>query len=205
MWLWRPFLRCYICFQKQWDIRNSLVDAFVTFLQLSYVKFLSVSFDILTPTISWDSRRVRQPPVLYYNGTVNYCSKEHLPYAVLAITVLLVFILLPILLLCVYPCRCFQRLLNRCHFWSQALHMFMDAFQGCFKDGTNGTRDCCYLPAITWLLVLLSTCHWYSLPFLSLTQLFLQYLPLNFCCYHVFILTIKIFLITLKYFYLWVQ
>ena len=48
--LWRPFLRCCIHFQRQWSIHNSLVDAFATFLLLSYVKFLSVSFDILAPT-----------------------------------------------------------------------------------------------------------------------------------------------------------
>jgi len=146
--LWRPFLRCCIRFQRQWDIRNSLVDAFATFLLLSYVKFLSVSFDILTPTVLWDSRGVKQPTVLYYNGTVKYVSKEHLPYAIPAITVLLVFIFLPILLLCLYPCHCFQRLLNRCNFRCQSLHMFMDAFQGCYKNGTNGTRDCRYFAAL---------------------------------------------------------
>ena len=148
VWLWRPFLRCCIRFQRQWDIQTSLVDAFTTFLLLSYVTFLSVSSDILTPTTMWDTREKRQPTVLYYNGTVKYFSKEHLPYAIPAITVLLVFIFLPILLLCLYPCRCFQRLLNRCNFRCQALHMFMDAFQGCYKNGTNGTRDCRYFAAL---------------------------------------------------------
>ena len=124
------------------------MDAFATFLLLSYVKFLSVSFDILTPTILWDSRGVRQPTVLYYNGMVKYFSREHLPYAILAITVLLVFTLLPILLLCLYPCHCFQRFLNSCHLRNQAVHIFMDAFQGCYKDGTNGTRDCRCFAAI---------------------------------------------------------
>ena len=90
----------------------------------------------------------RQATVLYYDGSVVYFSDEHLPYAVLAITVLLVFILLPIVLLCLYPCRCFQRFLNVCHLRSQALHTFMDAFQGCYKDGTNGTRDCRFFAAV---------------------------------------------------------
>ena len=148
VWLWRPFLRCCIRFQRQWDIQNSLVDAFATFLLLSYVKFLSISFDILTPTISWDSTGQEQPIVLYYNGTVEYCSKEHLPYAILAVTVLLMFTVLPILLLCLYPCHCYQRFLNSYHLRSQALHTFMDAFQGCYKDGTNGTRDCRCFAAI---------------------------------------------------------
>ena len=148
VWLWRPFLRCCICFRRQWNIWNSLVDAFATFLLLSYVKFLSVSIDILAPSFVWNMTSTWQPTVLYYDGSVEYFSKEHLPYAILAITVLLVFTLLPILLLCLYPCRCFQRFLNSCHLRSQALHTFMDAFQGCYKNGTNGTRDCRYFAAV---------------------------------------------------------
>ena len=140
--LWRPFFRCYIHFRRQCDIRNSLVDVFATFLLLSYVKFLSVSFDILTPSFVWNMTWTRQPTVLYYDGSVEYFSREHLPYAVLAIIVLLVFTFLPIALLCLYPCRCFQRFLNVSHLRCQGLHTFMDAFQGCYKDGTNGTRDC---------------------------------------------------------------
>ena len=146
--LLRPFLRCCIRFRRQWDIRNSLVDVFATFLLLSYVKFLSVSIDILAPSFVWNMTLTWQPTVLYYDGSVEYFSKGHLPYAILAITVLLVFTLLPILLLCLYPCRCFQRFLNSCHLRSQALHTFMDAFQGCYKNGTNGTRDCRYFAAV---------------------------------------------------------
>ena len=152
VWLWKPFLRCCIHFQRQWDIQNSLVDAFATFLLLSYVKLLSVSIDILAPTVLFDSRSERQPIMLYYDGTVEYLSKEHLPYAILSTTVLTVFILFPILLLCLYPCRCFQTFLNNCHINSQALRVFMDAFQGCFKDGTNGTRDCRYFSAVYLIL-----------------------------------------------------
>ena len=150
VWLCRPFIGCFARCRRQWNIQNSLVDAFATFLLLSYVKFLSVSFDILMPTFSWDMNSTMQHPVLYYDGTVEYFGKDHvhLPYALLALAVLLVFTFLPILLLCVYPCRCFQRVLNRYHLSSQTLHTFMDTFQGGFKDGTNGTRDCRYFAAV---------------------------------------------------------
>ena len=147
VWLWRPFIGCFARCRRQWNIQNSLVDAFATFLLLSYVKFLSVSFDILMPTVSWDMKSTMQPPVLYYDGTVGK-DHVHLPYALLALAVLLVFTFLPVLLLCVYPCRCFQRVLNRYHLSSQTLHTFMDTFQGGFKDGTNGTRDCRYFAAV---------------------------------------------------------
>ena len=150
VWLWRPFISCFARCRRQWDIQNSLVDAFATFLLLSYVKFLSVSFDILMPTFSWDMDYRIQPAVLYYDGSIEYFGKDyvHLPYALLAIAVLLVFTFLPILLLCLYPCRCFQSFLNRYHLSSPALHTFMDIFQGSFKDGTNGTRDCRYFAAV---------------------------------------------------------
>ena len=55
VWMWRPFLSCFAHCRKQWDIQNSLVDAFATFFLLSYVKFFSVSIDILTPADVWDS------------------------------------------------------------------------------------------------------------------------------------------------------
>ena len=71
-----------------------------------------------------------------------------MPYTLLALAVLLVFTFLPILLLCLYPCRCFQRFLNRYHLSSLALRTFMDTFQGGFKDGTNGTRDGLYFAAL---------------------------------------------------------
>jgi len=50
MWFWRPFHYCFSHFRRQWEIRTSLVDAFATFLLLSYVKLLSVSIDLLVPT-----------------------------------------------------------------------------------------------------------------------------------------------------------
>ena len=121
VWLWRPFIGCFARCRRQWDIQNSLVDAFATFLLLSYIKFLSVSFDLLTPTILWDSKASIAGIALYYDGSTDY-GMHYLPYALMALSFSLVFTLLPILLLCLYPCRCFQRLLNRGHCNSQALH-----------------------------------------------------------------------------------
>ena len=66
---------------------------------------------------------------------------EHLPFAVLALTVVVLLVVLPMFLLFLYPLCCFQRLLNRLHLNSHVLRTFMDVFQGNFKDGTNRTRD----------------------------------------------------------------
>ena len=146
--LWKPFLYLFVHCRRQWDIQNSLVDAFTTFLLLSYVKFYSVSFDLLTPSIMWNSRAEITGVVLYSDGTIDFFGRDHIPYAILAMTVLLVFTLFPIVLFCLYPCQWFQRFLNKFHCNTQTLWYFMDCFQGCYKDGTEGTRECRWFSAL---------------------------------------------------------
>ena len=143
--LWRPFQRC--C-GNRWDIRSSIINAFATFLLLTYIKLLSVSFDLLAPIHIFDVHGNKCGVFLYYDGSVKYFGTEHLPYAVSALIVMLFLIILPLLLFFLYPMRCFQKYLTffnlRCH----ALRVFMDAFQGHYKDGTDGTRDCRYFAAV---------------------------------------------------------
>ena len=47
IFLWRPFHRCFVHFRKHWNIKTSLIDSFATFLLLTYMKFLSISCDVL--------------------------------------------------------------------------------------------------------------------------------------------------------------
>ena len=141
--LWRPFRRCFLRFRTDWNIKTSLIDAFATFLLLSYMKFLSVSFDILIPVALFNiDGETLSKRYLYWDGTIEIFGSEHLPYAILALTVVIIFNIVPLLLLCLYPCRWFQKCLNYSKFRNQILHVFMDAFQGCYKDGTSGSCDC---------------------------------------------------------------
>lgn len=150
IWLWSPFHRCLSYFRKEWHIRRSLVDVFATFLLLSYVKILDVSFNILSPTTLWNINGKRLKDLfLYFDGTVKYFEEDHIPFAVFAIGMLCTFNILPLLLLVVYPCRCFQRCLNHCHCQCQILRVFMDIFQGRFK---TSPYDCRYFAAFYLLL-----------------------------------------------------
>ena len=157
MWLWKPFHYCFTRFRRQWDIKTSLIDSFATFLLLSYVKFLSVSVDLLVPTTVYNIHGEPLPKMyLYYDGSTEYFGREHLPFGIIALLVFLVFNLLPTLLICIYPCECFQRCLNKLGLRCGKLHILMDSFQGCYKDGTNGTRDCRYFAGLyLWLRIVL--------------------------------------------------
>ena len=148
--LWAPFYRCFARLRTEWDIRSSLIEAFGTFILLSYVKILNVSFDILTPTALYDVHGNRMPSLyLYYDGTYEYFGRNHMPYAFLALFMFLVFNVLPLALLCVYPCQCFQRCLNLCRLQRHKLNTFIDTFVGCYR---TEPRDCRYFAALYLVL-----------------------------------------------------
>ena len=73
-------------------------------------------------------------------------------FAILAIFVLLTFVAIPPVLLLLYPTSIFQKCLTRCRMNCYALHTFADIFQGCYKDGTNGTRDYCYFAGLYFVM-----------------------------------------------------
>lgn len=155
IWLWRPFQKCFSLVKVNLDLQGSVVNAFATFFLLSFIKLLDVTFDMLMYTSVYtmnETNFTERKMVLHFDGTVDYFSKEHLPYAVFCFSVLLVFILLPLLLLTLYPMRCFQKCFNRLLVQRRSLDIFINCFQGYYKDGTEGTRDCRYF-SISFFLV----------------------------------------------------
>ena len=142
--LCRPFRAIFSHCRNKWDIRTSLIDAFSTFFFLSNAKFLSVSVDLLVPNLIYQlySNGSRATTGLMYSGDLAYFGKEHLPYALLAITVSCVFVCLPITLLALYQFKFFQDFLDLFPVRWYALRTFVDTFHASYKDGTQtGTRD----------------------------------------------------------------
>ena len=155
--VWNPFRKCLLYINSHWNIKSSLIDVFATFLLLSYNRLLDLSFSLLIYTAPFDSSNRNIGKYLYYDGSKKYFGKEHLPYGVVAICVSVFFILLPFLLLLLYPMKWFQSLINHCRLSSVSLHTIVDSFTGYYKDGTElGTRDCRYFAALFLLLRLLN-------------------------------------------------
>ena len=146
VYLWRPFQSCFASCNtfKKWDPLESLVHALVAFLLLSYSKILVTSSILLNSTaLLTNTADAVVSRAVYFDASVKYFGTEHLPFALLAILVLAIFTVLPVLILLLYPTRVFQRCLGCCNTrWQLALRTFVDAFQGCYKDGTTGTPDC---------------------------------------------------------------
>ena len=149
VWLWKPFIVCYARFRCKWDIRASIIDAFATFLLLSFVKFLFVSIDLTAPTKLKTKNGTTVGYALYFDAEFVVSTKPKTILESIAIgLIVLLFVVIPAILLLLYPCRFCQKCLTFTCLNFQALRFLMDSFHGCYKNGTEGTRDCRYFASI---------------------------------------------------------
>ena len=139
--LWNPVGYIVSRFRRTWNIRTSLVDAFAAFILLSYVKIIRVSLLLSTHNTvhNMNGKVVRN--VLHYDPTITFASHVHIPFMVLGLFLLLTFGLFFPLLLLFYQFHFLQRCLHRLKMNRNGLRIFMDAFQGCYKDGKNNGPD----------------------------------------------------------------
>ncbi len=149
----RPYNLITKCCRKSWDLKTSTIDAFVTFMLLSYVKIYNVCLDILVPVMIY-SKYHKNRYGLYMNASLNYFSPHHLWYAIPSIMIGLLFIICPVIILLLYPYSCFQRCLSILPYrWQILFHVIVDSVQGCYKNGTEpGTRDCRWFSAIPFAI-----------------------------------------------------
>ena len=151
--LWTPFGRISKCrCFKDLNIKYSLISSFVTFLELTNAKIFSISKGFLNYAYVKNASGDSIVTVMMENASVQYMSATHIPYVVIALFMSTIFVILPLLLLLLYPTRWFQKLLGRFPGLNWLpLRAFMDIFQGCYKNGTDGTNDCRYFAAFHFI------------------------------------------------------
>ena len=139
--------RIFIRVRHRWSVANSVVHGLTTFLVLSYARITLTTFKLLSPVTLYgsggqDSSYSKR--VVWYDGTMSYFGHEHFPYAIIAIFMFIIFVLIPPLLLLSYPLL--PVLMTRLRvedYWivrklitnplSKYVPIF-DAFQSCYKD-----------------------------------------------------------------------
>ena len=110
--IWKPFCSVFHLFHENWDFRTSVIDSFSTFFLLSYVKILSVSANLLVFTAVYELPDNKIHYRIYNDERVEFFHGSHIPYALLAATLAIVFVMIPTLILILYPFQCFQKCLS---------------------------------------------------------------------------------------------
>lgn len=148
-----PFRRLFARFQNNWNIKSSIMEAYATFFLLSYTKFLGASFDILMATHVYSSEGGKSTLASYYDANLKYFQGDHLPLGVTALAVLIIFVVIPTLILLLYPFRYSQIVLRKLKLNSTLLDSFVSPFYKCYKDGSDpNTYDCRWFSALFLIL-----------------------------------------------------
>ena len=139
-----PVKRFFSLFCNRWNPKRTILNTCVTFILLTYSKLFCTSLNLIFGIRSYDINGdiVPNSTVLFYDPSIRFFHSEHIPYAILALSIMIIFVFLPPLLLLLFPTQLFRKCLNWCGFrrWD-VLHLIADVFQGWYKDGTEGTPD----------------------------------------------------------------
>ena len=125
-----PIRRCFTCINPTWNPRRKILNTFATFCLLSYTKFLFVSINLLAGVQIYNSHGKTGSKVLLYDPTIRFFHSEHIPYVVLASTVIVIFIFIPPLFLLLYPITALRRFLQAFKVRRDIINHIEDIFQG---------------------------------------------------------------------------
>ena len=124
----------------------SVIKTFGNFILLSYGNNLFVSFTLVQGSVPvalhMNTSTLKSLPTQSVDLGASYFSSTHAPYAALGILGGIVTVILPAVLVVIYPTRLFPKLiccfgLRRWH----AIRTFLEVFVGSFKDGTNASES----------------------------------------------------------------
>ncbi len=108
------------------DIKTFTIDAFVTFMLLSYVKLFNVCLDVLVP-VTIHRVKNKHRIALLMDASLSYIGYSHLFYTIPSLLIGLVFIVGPVVTLFLYSYTFFQKVLTCFHIDGKFL--FDDGFQ----------------------------------------------------------------------------
>ena len=144
--LFKPIHHCSVRLRNTWNPKNTLIDAIAAFILLSYSRIIQTSTKLLRYSALYHADDSVEKRVAYYDGTVTAFGPGHLPFVIVAAIILLIFVVIPPLVLILYPLRSVHFIANhtlgKCCPLGGRFEQFLNAFYGSFKDGAvEGTRD----------------------------------------------------------------
>ena len=140
VYAWRPFHKCFSRFKRTWQLKGSVLNAFITFLTLSSAKLLTLSVTLIKPIKLRDSCGYNHGMKVYLDPSIEAFSSKHLRYAIPAIIIVILFNVLPTVYITLYPIRRCKRILDKLVPFRLCQELARISQRG-FKDGSNGTRD----------------------------------------------------------------
>ena len=158
VYVWKPFHSCFSSLRRTWDPKSSVVNAFTTFLLFSSFKISLLILTIFNKYKPLGNGTLFHITVLYIDPNIKYTDLHKQAYFIPSLLLIMFFIAVPILCLCLYPTK-LCKILTQCICSGRQrnlIFLFMESFQGHYKNGTSGTYDYRSASSIGFLLRLLT-------------------------------------------------
>ena len=144
--LCKPFIWCFIRLRKSWNVKSDLINVFATFFLLSYTKILYQTYlmfmvDTVYSYSLMDVNYTHSDYVLNSGDSIKLNSATLAISATFAVVMAVLFNIIPLLFMALYPVRIFRRMLQKCKLDWAGVMIFMEKFHSCYKDGLDGGRD----------------------------------------------------------------
>ena len=192
--LWKPFHKCFVCLRRKWDKKSDIIDVFTTFLYLLYGKCLYQTLVLLnwTAIVNFNSSGVAfllyRP---YLDPNIDYGKKHHLFFVIAAVIIFVIFNVLPLLVLTVYPVKRLRlSLLSKCNMNVATISMLTDKLYSCYRNGLDGTHNTRIFATLHCFLRLVVITVW------TITQRFLK--PNHWFCIGIVFTTSSLLIALIK-------
>ena len=154
--LWKPFHKCFSKCRRTLDPTSSVIAAFSTFISLSFTKSLYITYSIASPQ-HYHVNGIRHVSLVLDPSFQSKDSNQTFFTLISTwyfIPSILIVIFPVIILLLLYPLKIFRKFLCCCCGGRKyhTIYVFMNTFQGHYKDGTNGTRDYRAVSCLSFLI-----------------------------------------------------
>ena len=161
------FLHSLARWRLNLNFSDSALHALATFSALLFAKVGVISTQLIVSKQVYNINGTLVKSVLSFEPSIEAFSDRHIPYATAGFISILIFVILPLAVLLVYPSRHFHKLLSHCCGPRQrlALVIFVEIFYGGYRDGLDGGLDWrFFFPASFTLfavaiIILVSTFH----------------------------------------------
>ena len=139
---WKIFCVCLKKLSLKPVDGSAVIHTFATFIFLSACNLNFVTIVTLTHDPVSHSDGSFYKLLVACDPTITWFSRRHFAYLSFMAVAFMFLVLIPSLLLCVYPTRIYCLLSQAISARKQlAIKTFAEALHPCFKDGLNGTRD----------------------------------------------------------------
>ena len=159
VWLWSPFHKCMVRIRRSLDVKTDIVDVFASFYLLSCSKLVYQAITVMTchhiSITSTGSNTIESVVSVTEDLSVHCYSTKHWAFFVVSLFVIILFVLLPVLVLMLYPTKFCRQCLTKCRMDGRPrtiLFTFVEKFHSSYRDGLDGEWDMRSFAGIHFLL-----------------------------------------------------